>query len=335
MRHKNQVFERYQQWQAQNAQMVVAVVVETRGSTYAKPGDFMLIRSSGEFQGLLSGGCVEGDLALRAEQVCREGGAAVVHYELGGEEDVLWGMGAGCEGSLSILLQSVDGPFAELLDEVSRRYFEGLDSHVMLGGTISKLTWALTDQSIGPASLSWNESDASLHGRWMIVTAPAVLIAGGGADVLPLLDLLASMGWTAVVAEHREHYAMALSEKPCRVVHAPAEQMGEHVDLTRFDAALIMSHHLETDVAYLSSIAKHKHWSYIGLLGPTHRRDKLVEGAQGAEALGDVLYGPVGLRLGGREPASIALSIVAHLHAVFASKGLLTGQPDHRVIPID
>ena len=55
--------------------LALATVVATEGSTYRKPGARMLIGSEGESCGLLSGGCLEGDLAEHARAVI-EGGAA-------------------------------------------------------------------------------------------------------------------------------------------------------------------------------------------------------------------------------------------------------------------
>ena len=50
--------------------MVLATVVHTAGPTYTKAGTLMVIAASGEYAGLLSGGCLEGDLAEHGRAVC-------------------------------------------------------------------------------------------------------------------------------------------------------------------------------------------------------------------------------------------------------------------------
>src|SRR5215471_20367374 len=87
------------------------------------------------------------------------------------------------------------------------------------------------------------------------------------------------------------------------------------VDLTRFAAAIVMSHHLPSDLAYLRVLAAGT-IPYVGLLGPAVRRERLLEDL-GADAgrLEGRLHAPVGLPLGGRSPESIALAIIAQLHA--------------------
>src|SRR5215510_13039897 len=84
--------------------LVLGVVVETAGSTYRKPGALMLIASDGNYAGLLSGGCLEGDLSAHAASVRDSGTPRIVSYDLRGPDDLLWGLGVGCEGAMKILL---------------------------------------------------------------------------------------------------------------------------------------------------------------------------------------------------------------------------------------
>src|SRR5690348_10987538 len=84
--------------------LVLATVIRTGGSTYAKPGAQMLIAGNGEYAGLLSGGCLEGDLREHARTVLAAGAARIVSYDLRSKDDQLFGLGAGCEGAMDILL---------------------------------------------------------------------------------------------------------------------------------------------------------------------------------------------------------------------------------------
>src|ERR1700738_2320813 len=89
--------------------VALGLLVETAGSTYRKPGALMLIAANGDSAGLLSGGCLEGDLAEYARSVIDTGEAQVVTYDLRGGDDLVWGLGLGCEGAMHILLMRV-GP---------------------------------------------------------------------------------------------------------------------------------------------------------------------------------------------------------------------------------
>src|SRR5215831_9192339 len=90
-----------------NQPLVLCTVIRTGGSTYAKPGAQMLIAADGEYAGLLSGGCLEGDLREHAREVAATGAARIVSYDLRSKDDQLFGLGAGCEGAMDILLTRV------------------------------------------------------------------------------------------------------------------------------------------------------------------------------------------------------------------------------------
>jgi xanthine/CO dehydrogenase XdhC/CoxF family maturation factor len=72
-------------WRETSTPLALATVFETAGSTYSKTGARMLITDDGRFQGMLSGGCLEGDLAERAAAVCDSGVPETVTYDLGVE----------------------------------------------------------------------------------------------------------------------------------------------------------------------------------------------------------------------------------------------------------
>lgn len=87
--------------------LVLVSVVATTGSTYSKTGDQMLVDQNGVGCGMLSGGCLESDLAVRAQVVLESGDPQSVTYELAAGDDDVWGLGIGCDGSMTIGLQKI------------------------------------------------------------------------------------------------------------------------------------------------------------------------------------------------------------------------------------
>src|SRR5882724_11085040 len=87
------------------ASRVLATVVATAGSTYRKPGARMLLMADGSYIGLLSGGCLESDLQIHAREVLESGVARAAEYDTRGPDDILFGVGAGCEGTMRVLLE--------------------------------------------------------------------------------------------------------------------------------------------------------------------------------------------------------------------------------------
>ena len=138
----------------------------------------------------------------------------------------------------------------------------------------------------------------------------------------PLVDFAGRLAWRITVYDHRPAYAepgrFPLAEQ---VLLGRPEALGAAVDLNRYDAAVVMSHHLPSDLAYLRVLSSTR-VPYVGLLGPARRREKLLAdlGADAAQLLAR-LRSPIGINIGGRAPESVALSIVAEIHA------RLTGAP--------
>ena len=136
-------------------------------------------------------------------------------------------------------------------------------------------------------------------------------------DAAPIVDFAARVNWKVTVVDHRPAYADP-SHFPAaeRVVLTRPEELAGAVQLAHFAAVVVMSHHLPSDLDYLQVLSGSA-IPYIGLLGPAARREKLLHdlGSERAHLLRARMHAPVGLALGGRSPESIALSIVAEIHA--------------------
>lgn len=318
--------------------MVLGVVLETAGSTYRKPGALMLIASDGNYAGLLSGGCLEGDLREHANKVRESGIPKVVSYDLRGPDDLLWGLGVGCEGAMNILLLRVDAtngwqPIAHFHESLQAYRPTAVGIVVEPGesgqvaGTVllpEAEAAALLDHAVRKRA-AWMDparQGAKVFGL-PLALPPRVLLLGAGPDTLPVVDFASRLGWKVTLVDHRPAYAQA-SRFPAaeRVVQSRPDELASAVDTRGFTAAVVMSHHLPSDLAYLRALAKSE-IPYVGLLGPAIRREKLLSdmGADAA-ALRPRLRAPVGLALGGRSPESIALAIIAEIHAfVHGSEG--------------
>jgi xanthine/CO dehydrogenase XdhC/CoxF family maturation factor len=326
--------------------LVLATVIRTGGSTYAKPGAQMLIAADGEYAGLLSGGCLEGDLREHARDVATTGLARIVSYDLRSTTDQLFGLGAGCEGAMDILLTRVAAQEHWYpLTQMARGFREGRalpiafvvatrEATVPLGlvladgaprnGHASPAVAALERIAKAPGAsgvIRVAAPDVELFVT-SVAPPPRVLLLGGGPDARPVATLGAFLGWRMTVVDHRATYL--LPERfaaGTELVESRAADVATTVTLDDFAAAVVMSHHLDSDLAYLRALAASA-VPYVGLLGPAARREKLLEdlGAD-ADKLRARLRAPVGLDIGGRAPESIALSIVGEVHAVLAGRG--------------
>jgi len=306
--------------------LVAAFVIATEGSTYRKPGALMLLSSSGARCGLLSGGCLEGDLHEHAKHLLAGDDRVLERrYDGRGSDDPIWGLGLGCEGAMHILLWRLDaGSSLTLLrgwlSTAIRREPALLEIDLANGDGALSLGSALDGDADGASSASvLPPGRATLRAGSFAVAAariPALLLCGAGPDAEPVVRMAAQVGWQVTVVDHRPAYVEAVRfQDAVRVATVDAAAPSAVVALDGFDAAVVMSHNLVADGRYLAALAV-SDIPYVGLLGPAARRERLyAELGSLAEALRPRLRAPVGLDLGGASPEAIALSIVAELQA--------------------
>ena len=143
-----QIIQSFDAWRAAGTPLVLATVYETVGSTYSKPGHRILIAADGDYRGLVSGGCLEGDLSERARAVLAADRPAPVTYDLRDAADEIFGLGVGCNGLLRIFLQPLRRerdyePFASIRAALVSRepaalatVIESSDSELPAGATV-------------------------------------------------------------------------------------------------------------------------------------------------------------------------------------------------------
>jgi xanthine dehydrogenase accessory factor len=353
----------FQRERAAGRALALGVLVHTIGSTYAKPGALILIAASGEYAGLISGGCLEGDLREHARGVIDDGLARQVRYDLRGTPDLLWGLGLGCEGAMEILLLRVGAdnawqPLAHLAASLAAH--EATAIGVVVHAARDELapgSIALPARAAGPqvagtvlattlVQTALERCAVSGQSAWLhdaqlrlfvlpLTLPPRVLVLGAGPDAVPVVDFAVRLGWKVTVADHRAAYAAAAHFPGAeRVIQTRPEELAHALDLNGFAGAVVMSHHLASDLTYLRVLARSA-VPYVGLLGPAVRREHLLAdlGAD-APALAPRLQAPVGLPLGGRTPESIALAIVAQLHGFLFGPETAAGTGSTTELPV-
>lgn len=312
--------------------LALGIIVDTAGSTYRKAGAQMLIGGDGSAAGLLSGGCLEADLAERARTVIETGEACLVEYDMRSSDDVLWGIGLGCEGAMRILLTRL-GPDNgyQPFEFQERSRAEGRNAFIAMVSAGQRLGMSWTSDDLpSPLASALSGPPRTTHSisvddaTYLIVPVelpPRLLVLGAGPDAQPLVEIAGLMGWQITVLDHRPAYAVAERfARAHRVMLRTADALPTLLAQQSFDAAVVMSHHLTSDEAYLRALADST-LAYVGLLGPAPRRARLMrELGSGADALHSRLHGPIGLDIGARTPETIALAIVAEIQAFLCGR---------------
>lgn len=326
--------------------LVLATIVETAGSTYRKPGARMLITEGGELYGLLSGGCLEADLYEHAKKVFRDRTDTSVFYDMRSSEDLIWGLGLGCDGAVRIRLEYLcpENDYAPLslisralessapavvitVIESDHKEFPA-GKHFLFPGDENTLpdiiiTAAQETLDNGRSASHTVQIDGSSITLFlgMVEPAPRLLILGAGPDAVPVTEAGRLLGWDITVADYREAFCDAEKFPAAdRVVHTTPEELTTRLELNTFDAAVLMTHKLEYDQRYLARLVDTS-INYIGLLGPAARKQELLKYlGEEKEKVTARVYGPVGLDIGARLPEEIAFSLIAEVQAVLRSR---------------
>lgn len=352
-------------------EQVLATLIDVKGSGYRLPGARMLIDPAGPTVGMVSGGCLDADVAERAKIVRETGRPILVTYDTRDDPSSVFGLRLGCRGVVRVLLELARGNVSlNVIDDCFKHRQRAGVATLISGGTDIPLgsSWSL-DGSRGLTPLG-RAVDVSLNGfhqalardlgvslsegRSRVVKYDAgavaneffcevidppvsLLIFGAGHDAIPLAACAAQLGWDVSVIDHRAAWAAAerFAFAPNVIVSRPEELQNE-IFADECSAAVVMNHNLESDREAIARLLGSSCF-YIGVMGPRQRTDDLLEqieesGVEIDESAMNRLYAPVGLDIGAATPEGIALSIVAEIQSVLA--GREGGNLRRRDVPI-
>src|SRR2546422_7131760 len=108
MKELTEILDAIEQYAARGEPMALATIVGVRGSTYRREGARLLLTRSQQMVGNISGGCMESDVMVIADEFMAGGKARLVTYDLTADDDVVWGLGLGCNGAVDIFVEPVD-----------------------------------------------------------------------------------------------------------------------------------------------------------------------------------------------------------------------------------
>ena len=107
MENQNDTLTIAQQWQAEGRELALATVIETWGSAPRPIGSRLVIDSEGNFEGSVSGGCVEGAVVFEAVEAIETGKPKVL--EFGVADETAWEVGLSCGGKIRVFVEPITG----------------------------------------------------------------------------------------------------------------------------------------------------------------------------------------------------------------------------------
>ncbi|MDQ0253472.1 xanthine dehydrogenase accessory factor [Evansella vedderi] len=313
----------------------IATVIEVIGSAYRHEGAKMLFCNNGQRYGTISGGCLEEDLQVHTEEVLYNKLTKIMTYDLRAEDDIGWGQGAGCNGKVRILLESLQwGP-----------YFETVFSHLEIGkhiisvrkvkeGEISTMPalFFTNGEEVGTLPfaigrelntqvmefireerplkyVTFSKDEDYLMER--LEGEDFLYIFGAGMDVEPVVRRAAEFSFSPIVIDPRETRCNERNFPNGKelIVEHPERYLASN-EIKENSYVLIMNHHFERDryvLNYLQEMTPPL--KYVGILGPRERTKRLL----GSTKIPEWLHSPVGVDIHAEGAEEISISILAEL----------------------
>ena len=310
--------------------VAIATVVDTRRSAPRPLGSRLALSSSGEMVGSVSGGCVESDVALRAEEVLAGGPPLLLRYGI--SDDDAFDVGLPCGGEIEVFVQPAD---PEELDRVEA----ALES-----GRRLSVTTTLAGEDAGAKAYGEGEAH-SVATRTDERTftehyapAPVMMIFGAVDTAQSLCRMAKAVGFRTIVSDARGKFATRerLPDADEIVVGWPAMAYDLHAP-DEATYVVVLTHDARFDEPALGP-ALRSATPYIGALGSRRaqdaRRRRLLNAGYTEDDITRI-RGPLGLDVGAVTPAETAVSILAEVLAVRAGRdgGPLSQKQAGRIHP--
>lgn len=308
------------EWHRAGKGAALATVMETWGSAPRQPGSQLVISGEGEIMGSVSGGCVEGAVVSEALEALQDGKPRILTF--GVSDETAFSVGLACGGTIRVLLEPVGAGAQALSEDLLSDLVEARAGRLPVAVAVDPGTWTRTvlrpgqDAAVDQRFRS-DRSGMEEDGRFVAIHNPPLrLIIVGAVHIAQALVQVARLcGYDPVLVDPRSAFGSSARFPGERIVE---DWPDEALDALRPDARtaiVTLTHDAKLDDPAIQSALRSECF-YLGCLGSTRTHAKRVErlvaaGFSAAEIAR--IHAPVGLDIGAKSPAEIAVSIMSQI----------------------
>lgn len=296
----------------------LATVVETWGSAPRPVGSQLAISGDGAMTGSVSGGCVEGAVILEAQEAIEDGKHRVLTF--GVSDENAFEVGLACGGQIRVLVEPVLDAGEGLTLPKLRELVAARAARQMVGSEVNLTTGQHLVTHVAPVMTApcWQEGQSGVRGDHFLALhkPPLRLIVTGAVHIAQyLVPIARATGFDVILIDPRPVFGSD-ARFPGEVICEdwPDEAM-EALKPDARTALVTLTHDAKLDDPAIEAALKSDVF-YIGCLGSTRTHAKRVARLQEKGfSEGDInrIHGPVGLNIGAKSPAEIAVSVMAEL----------------------
>ena len=337
----DEIFEKLETWRGQGSDVAMATVVKTSGSTPRHEGAKLLVRGNGQLVGSVSGGCVETDVALHAQEALQAGAPRLVSYGISDEMGI--SVGLACGGSIEVLIEPLATSMDPIADLVQREVPVAIGTVLRPEELTGRRVWLARGElhgSLGDETLerAFRENAARLlrsgQSKTLAATsgggaqaelfidtypAPPTLLIFGGVHVgIPLTKFAKILGYRVHVIDPRGVFATRerFAEADELIIERPEDYLAR-TEVNENSYVVVLTHDPKFDEPVLEHVVNSRA-SYVGAIGSRKtNQDRMARlEAQGvSRELLARIHSPIGLDIGSQIPEEIALAIMAEIVA--------------------
>jgi len=307
-------------WLDDFGKVALATVVSTWGSAPVPVGGQLVVAPGERFEGSVSGGCVEIDVIAEAADVMAT--SQIKLLEFGIADEVAWRSGLPCGGTIKVLLEPLSlDPDAASLDAIltARRARTTLGVVTNLATGARQIVNAFVDEILAEGMKSGESRVIDLADGQVflqVLRPPVRIVAVGATHIGQILaDLAGRIGYDVVIVDPRTAFASGERLSGTSILTECPETSFKALGLDKRTAVVALTHaaHLD-DEALIEALRSD--CLYIGALGSKKTHAKRLKRLR-AEGISDEdlarIRAPVGLSIGAKGPAEIAVSILAEI----------------------
>lgn len=309
--HAESVLTQLVDWQRAGDDAALIILTGIEGGAVRAPGAVMAVHANGDFAGYMSGGCIDADLVLQAQDALTSATRKQVRYGAGSP---FVDLPLPCGGAL--ILDIVPNPGSGVLADALAKLEARQSVSLRLGSK--------GDVSLAPPTASGQAPDGDFFA--LLQPKPRLRIAGRGADCLALARIAEAAGWQVSVQLTDRKDAPAAEAAGLSQIDL-LETPGQLPDLTDDDgtAFVLMAHDRDWEVPLLYQAVLGPAF-FIGAVGSVrtqaNRREALAEAGLESHELNRI-RGPVGLVPSMRDASMLAVSVLAEIVEAYHLQGRL------------
>lgn len=292
--------------------VALATVISTWGSAPRGVGSQIVISSDGNFEGSVSGGCVEGAVIIEALDAIEDGRCRVLEYGVADED--AFAVGLACGGDIKILIEPINDELGISQDHLEHAV-DAFKDRRLFGYSIDLDNFTLSDFDRSSELIGVKDNKFTMRYQ------PSLrMIIIGAVHITKTLSTLAKMaGYDVYLLDPRESFATHLRFPNDVFLEGWSDEGLKQFGVDQYTAVVTLTHDPKIDTPALG-VALGSNAFYIGSLGSRKTHGKRVAEL---EALGfsakDIsrIHAPIGLDIGSKTPPEIAISIMAEITKVW------------------